>query len=86
MGWTDSHLHAFTIGEKRYGMHFDEFPEGELDEKKFTLLQAIGSHAASATNTTSVTTGNTTWRWRTSSTVPLRSPSRCAWRPAFVPS
>lgn len=42
MGWTDSHLHAFTIGQARYGMHFDESPEGELDEKKFTLGGAIG--------------------------------------------
>ena len=42
MGWTDSHLHAFTIGEKRYGMHLDDFAEGELDEKKFTVLKAIG--------------------------------------------
>ncbi len=41
MGWTDSHLHSFTIGTKRYGMHFDDYPEGELDEKKFTLLAAI---------------------------------------------
>ncbi len=42
MGWTDSHLHAFTIAEQRYGMHLDEFAERELDEKKFTLLAAIG--------------------------------------------
>ena len=42
MGWTDSHLHAFTIGTKRYGMHLDEFSQGELDEKKFTLSRAIG--------------------------------------------
>ncbi len=43
MGWTDSHLHAFTIGSKRYGMHLDDFAEGELDEKKFTVLKAVGS-------------------------------------------
>lgn len=42
MGWTDSHLHALTIGKKRYGMHLDEYPQGELDEKKFTLARAIG--------------------------------------------
>lgn len=43
MGWTDSHLHAFTIGAKRYGMHLDDFAEGELDEKKFTVLKAVGN-------------------------------------------
>ncbi len=42
MGWTDSHLHAFTIGTKRYGMQIDDFLENELDEKKFTVLKAIG--------------------------------------------
>ncbi len=42
MGWTDSHLHAFTIGTKRYGMHLDDYLEDELDEKKFTLAKAIG--------------------------------------------
>lgn len=42
MGWTDSHLHAFTIAGKRYGMHLDDFLEDELDEKKFTLAKAIG--------------------------------------------
>ena len=25
MGWTNSHLHAFRVGEKRYGMNFDEY-------------------------------------------------------------
>lgn len=42
MGWTNSHLHAFQIGDARYGMQFDEYPEGELDEKKFTLAAVAG--------------------------------------------
>jgi hypothetical protein len=42
MGWTDSHLHAFTIGDRRYGMHIDDFLDNELDEKKFTVLKALG--------------------------------------------
>jgi hypothetical protein len=42
MGWSDSHLHGFTIGKQRYGMQFDDFPEGELDEEKFTVRAAIG--------------------------------------------
>jgi hypothetical protein len=41
MGWSNSHLHAFRVGEKRYGMNFDEFPEGEIDEKTVTVLQAL---------------------------------------------
>jgi len=41
MGWSNSHLHAFMVGEKRYGMNFDEFPEGEIDEKTVTVLQAL---------------------------------------------
>lgn len=44
MGWTNSHLHAFTIGNQRFGMHFDEYPEGEIDEKEVTVLRAIGDH------------------------------------------
>ena len=44
MGWTNSHLHSFTIGDDRYGMQFDEYPEGEIDEKQATVLRAIGEH------------------------------------------
>jgi hypothetical protein len=38
MGWSHSHLHAFTIGDQRYGMKYDDFPEGEIDEKSVTVL------------------------------------------------
>jgi hypothetical protein len=41
MGWTNSHLHAFRVGDKRYGMCFDEYPEEEVDEKGVTVLQAL---------------------------------------------
>lgn len=41
MGWEDCHLHAFEIGESRYGMQFDEYPPDELDEKAVTVLAAI---------------------------------------------
>lgn len=41
MGWSNSHLHAFGVGELRYGMHADDFPEGEIDEKTVTVLQAL---------------------------------------------
>jgi len=42
MGWQNSHLHAFRIGDARYGMHTDDWPEGEIDEKTVTVLQALG--------------------------------------------
>jgi Plasmid pRiA4b ORF-3-like protein len=41
MGWSNSHLHAFTVGEKRYGMNYDEYPDEEIDEKSVTVLQAL---------------------------------------------
>jgi hypothetical protein len=41
MGWSNSHLHAFTVGGARYGMNYDEYPEGEIDEKSVTVLQAL---------------------------------------------
>ncbi len=44
MGWEDCHLHAFEIGGERYGMQFDEYPQGELQEKDFTVVPAIGSN------------------------------------------
>ena len=42
MGWTDSHLHAFTMGDQRYGMHFDDYPEDEIDENEVSVLKAVG--------------------------------------------
>ena len=41
MGWSNSHLHCFEVGDQRYGMQFDEYPEGEIDEKSVTDLQAL---------------------------------------------
>jgi hypothetical protein len=41
MGWSNSHLHAFDVGGTRYGMHFDEWPVGEIDEKDVSVLQAL---------------------------------------------
>ena len=42
MGWTNSHLHSFTIDGQLYGMHFDDYPDEEIDEKKVTVLAAVG--------------------------------------------
>jgi hypothetical protein len=41
MGWTDSHLHAFRMEDELYGMQFDDYPEDELDEKKFALADVV---------------------------------------------
>jgi hypothetical protein len=41
MGWTNSHLHSFTIGDHLYGMQFDDYPEGELDETEHTVLDVL---------------------------------------------
>ena len=40
MGWTNSHLHSFTIGKKTFGMAgVDDFEElNMLDERKHTLI------------------------------------------------
>lgn len=42
MGWSNSHVHAFRVGEKDYGMHVDDWTEDEIDEKEVTVLQALG--------------------------------------------
>ncbi len=42
MGWTDSHLHQFFVGNETYGMPDPEFDDAEiLDEKKFKLNQLL---------------------------------------------
>ena len=37
MGWTNSHLHQFRIGDALYGMHFEDWPDEELHEVEFKL-------------------------------------------------
>lgn len=37
MGWTNSHLHQFRIGDVLYGMHFEDWPDEELHEAEFKL-------------------------------------------------
>ncbi|HET7786367.1 MAG TPA: plasmid pRiA4b ORF-3 family protein [Myxococcales bacterium] len=43
LGWTDSHLHEFEIGEKRYGMPDPEedFGEPPLDEQEYELQNLL---------------------------------------------
>src|SRR5271155_865849 len=41
MGWTNSHLHQFRVGQKLYGMHIEDWPDEEIDEAGVTVLQAL---------------------------------------------
>jgi hypothetical protein len=44
MGWTNSHLHSFQIGNKSYSMADAELDELQmLDEAGYTLEEALGS-------------------------------------------
>lgn len=40
MGWANSHLHTFRVGDARYGMH-DERLAGDTDESTVTVRQAL---------------------------------------------
>lgn len=45
MGWSDSHLHEFEIGQRRYGTPDPDFMDAQhpvLIEKKFRLNQVLG--------------------------------------------
>lgn len=41
MGWQNYHLHSFRVGDALYGMHADEYPENEIDEKGLSVLQVF---------------------------------------------
>jgi Plasmid pRiA4b ORF-3-like protein len=41
IGWNNSHLHAFLIRDQRIGMCADDYPEGEIDEKRVSVIQAL---------------------------------------------
>ena len=44
MGWNNSHLHAFRVGDTSYGMRGgddDDFDDDEIDEQSVTVLQAL---------------------------------------------
>ncbi|HEY3842077.1 MAG TPA: plasmid pRiA4b ORF-3 family protein [Acidimicrobiales bacterium] len=46
MGWSDSHLHAFAIGELRFGLQaddFEDYDEDEIDEASLTVKSALAS-------------------------------------------
>jgi hypothetical protein len=39
MGWTDSHLHQFLVGDVRFAEPDSEFPPGPIDYRRITLNQ-----------------------------------------------
>jgi hypothetical protein len=41
MGWTNSHLHSFTIDGTLYGMQVEDYPDEELDETEHTVFVAL---------------------------------------------
>ena len=41
IGWTDSHLHCFRIGDRLYGTRFPDPLPDEIDEKTATVDQAL---------------------------------------------
>ncbi len=45
MGWSNSHLHQFRIGDTLFGMHVEDWPEEEIDEKSLSVVQAIGGES-----------------------------------------
>jgi Plasmid pRiA4b ORF-3-like protein len=47
MGWEDCHLHAFRIGQKRFGIPTDDVPEvnDERDAPLFRVLKKVGAKA-----------------------------------------
>ena len=42
MGWSDSHLHVFIVGDATYGSRDEDAPPEELDETSVTVVKAIG--------------------------------------------
>jgi hypothetical protein len=41
MGWTDSHLHLFRVGDVRFGEPDREYLPGPIDERAITLNQVL---------------------------------------------
>jgi hypothetical protein len=44
MGWENSHLHLFRVGDESYGMADDDAPEDEIDEARVTVSEALLGH------------------------------------------
>lgn len=44
MGWDNSHLHLFRVGDEEYGMADEDAPEEEIDEAEVMVTHALGGH------------------------------------------
>lgn len=41
MGWTDTHSHAFHVGRQTFAAFDSDFPNDDLDERRYTLAQLL---------------------------------------------
>ena len=41
MGWTDTHLHAFNVGRRTFTDLDPDFPNDDLDERRYTLAHVL---------------------------------------------
>lgn len=46
MGWTDSHLHQFKVGEVRFGQPDDEYEPGPINYRRVSLNQLLPSRGS----------------------------------------
>jgi hypothetical protein len=44
MGWENSHLHQFRVGDESYGTADEDAPEDEIDEAGVTVSEALLGH------------------------------------------
>lgn len=44
MGWDNSHLHLFRVGDEEYGLADEDAPDEEIDESEVTVTQALRGH------------------------------------------
>lgn len=44
MGWDNSHLHLFRVGDDEYGSADEDAPQDEIDESEVTVTEALGAH------------------------------------------
>jgi hypothetical protein len=65
MGWSNSHLHSFTVGDALYRTHLDDYPDEEIDEQTSRSSRLSRISVASSTNTTSAIRGPMTLSLRT---------------------
>jgi hypothetical protein len=59
MGWRESHLHAFWIGDREYGAAYPDDEFERLDESRFRFGDLVKAGTGSGTSTTSATAGST---------------------------